>query len=250
MIIDTHAHINSKVLINPNIEIERINTDSDIQSVINVGLNINTSKEAIKISEENKKIYSSVGIHPLFIKDQNSDELPNLITDKVVAIGEIGLDYSKENINEQRRYFIKQLIIANELHLPVIIHSNNMTKEIIQIFKTTIRPEYGCVFHCFQPVIDDLLYLVSEGYYISFAGKITYKTAKKSLEIAKIVPNDLFMLETDSPYISPEPHRNKENNSSNIKYIVQRVSEVKGLSYEEIETLSNQNAMRLFKKLK
>ena len=160
------------------------------------------------------------------------------------------MDYSKENINEQRRYFIKQLIIANELHLPVIIHSNNMTKEIIQIFKTTIRPEYGCVFHCFKPEIEDLVYLVSQGYYISFAGKITYKTAKKSLEIAKIVPNDLFMLETDSPYSSPEPHRNEENNSSNIKYIVQRVSEVKGLSYEEIETLSNQNAMRLFKKLK
>ena len=87
--------------------------------------------------------------------------------------------------------------------MPVVIHANNTNKLIIEIFKKYVKPKYGCVFHCFQPDIDDLKYLIENGYYISFAGRITYKTAKKSIEVAKIVPNDLFLVETDSPYISP-----------------------------------------------
>ena len=250
MVIDTHTHINSEVLKNPIEEITRINNDSKIESVINVGLNNNTSKEIISISNENPKIYCSVGIHPLYIENEDVDKLYNLITDKVIAIGETGLDSSKQNIESQKRYFIKQIILANELHLPLIIHSNNMTKEIINIFERIIKPKYGCVFHCFQPDIEDLAYIISNGFYISFAGRITYKTAKKSLDIARLVPNDLFMLETDSPYISPEPHRTEENHTSNIKYIVQKLSEIKQLPYKEIELINNQNAKSLFKKLK
>lgn len=141
-------------------------------------------------------------------------------------------------------------MIANELHLPVIIHSNNSNKLVIEIFEKYVKPKYGCVFHCFQPDIDELKYLVRNGYYISFAGRITYKTAQRSIEVAKTVPNDLFLVETDSPYISPEPYRSEINKSSNISFIIKRIAEVKEMSYDEIEIITEQNTRRLFKKMK
>lgn len=249
MAIDSHMHINSLVLKNKQKYINEIIYNPNIESVINIGLNIETSKECLKLNK-NSKFYSSVGIHPLYIEFQDINKIYELATnDKVVAIGEIGLDTIKNNLEEQKKYLINQIIIANELHLPVIIHSNNTNKYIIEIFKKFIKPKYGCVFHCFQPNIDDLYYLIDCGYYISFAGRITYKTAKKSIEVANFVPNDLFLVETDSPYISPEPYRNEINKTENIKYIIKKISEVKNLSYEEINTISTNNTKRLFKKL-
>jgi len=250
MAIDSHMHINSKILSDMQKYIYEINNNSSIESVINVGLDINTSKEIISLND-NDKFYSSIGIHPLYIDSQNINELYTLVNnDKVVAIGEIGLDTLNNNLDEQKKYLIEQIYIANELHLPVIIHSNNTNKIIIEIFKKIIKPKYGCVFHCFQPNIEDLYYLIDNGYYISFAGRITYKTAKKSIEIARIVPNDLFLVETDSPYISPEPFRNEINKSSNIKYIISKISEIKDLSVEEVDNIATNNTKRLFRLIK
>ena len=250
MAIDSHIHINSIVLNDEKKYIDLINNNSDIEGVINVGLDLKSSKESINISQLNPKFYSSVGIHPLYVESQNLEILYDLADNpRVVALGEIGLDNTKNNFNEQRKYLIRQIIIANELHLPVIIHSNNCNKQVIDIFKRYVKPKYGCVFHCFQPDLEDLKYLVSNGYYISFAGRITYKTAKKSIEVAKIVPNDLFLIETDSPYISPEPLRGQTNETSNIKYIINKLAEVRQSSYKEIEEITNKNAKRLFRKM-
>lgn len=250
MIIDSHMHINSVILKNTKKYIKDINEACNIEKVINVGLNIETSKESILISRENSKFYSTIGIHPLYTDLQNIDFLYKLANnDKVIAIGEIGLDNSKNNFNEQKEYLIRQIIIANELCLPVIIHSNNTNKLVIEIFEKYVKPKYGCVFHCFQPDMNDLKYLVEKGYYISFAGRITYKTAKKSIEVAKSVPNDLFLVETDSPYISPEPCRDEINKSSNISFIIKRIAEIKQMSYEKIENITNKNTKRLFKKI-
>ncbi len=250
MAIDSHMHINHFILDNKEKYIDAINNNSRIESVINIGLNLQTSQESISIAQSNSKFYSSIGVHPLYIDSQNLEKLYGLADNpRVVALGESGLDNTKNNFNEQRKYLIRQIIIANELHLPVIIHSNNCNKQVIDIFKRYVKPKYGCVFHCFQPDLDDLKYLVSNGYYISFAGRITYKTAKKSIEVAKIVPNDLFLVETDSPYISPEPLRGTINETSNIKYILGKLAEIKEMSYIEIETMTTQNTKRLFKKL-
>ena len=251
MAIDSHMHINSLVLENMQEHINNINNNSNIQSVINVGLNIDTSIESISISDKNLKFYSTVGIHPLYIESQKLDCLYELaLNPKVIAIGEIGLDTIKDNLDEQKRYLIKQIIIANDLHLPVIIHSNNANKLVIEIFEKYAKPKYGCVFHCFQPNLDDLNYIISNGYYISFAGRITYKTAKKSIVAAQVVPNELFLVETDSPYISLEPLRQEINNSSNISFIIKKLAEVKNLSYDEVERVTSQNTKRLFKKMK
>ena len=250
MAIDSHMHINSIVSKNIEKEILDINNNSNLKNVINVSLNSETAKESIIISNSNAKFYSAIGIHPLYVENQSIDDLYDIaLNEKVVAIGEIGLDTTKDNIELQKKYLIEQITIANALNLPVIIHANNSNKLVIEIFERYIKPKEGCVFHCFQPDIDDLNYLIRNNYYISFAGRITYKNAKKSVEVAKSVPNDLFLVETDSPYISPEPVRNLVNKSSNIKYIIEKLALIKDMSYLEIEEITTENTKRLFKKI-
>lgn len=250
MAIDSHMHINSIVSKNIEKEILDINNNSNLKNVINVSLNSETAKESIIISNSNAKFYSAIGIHPLYVENQSIDDLYDIaLNEKVVAIGEIGLDTTKDNIELQKKYLIEQISIANSLNLPVIIHANNSNKLVIEIFERYIKPKEGCVFHCFQPDIDDLNYLIRNNYYISFAGRITYKNAKKSVEVANSVPNDLFLVETDSPYISPEPVRNLVNQSSNIKYIIEKLALIKDMSYLEIEEITTENTKRLFKKI-
>lgn len=250
MAIDSHMHINSIVSKNIEKEILDINNNSNLKNVINVSLNSETAKESIIISNSNAKFYSAIGIHPLYVENQSIDDLYDIaLNEKVVAIGEIGLDTTKDNIELQKKYLIEQISIANSLNLPVIIHANNSNKLVIEIFERYIKPREGCVFHCFQPDIDDLNYLIRNNYYISFAGRITYKNAKKSIEVANSVPNGLFLVETDSPYISPEPVRNLVNQSSNIKYIIEKLALIKDMSYLKIEEITTENTKRLFKKI-
>lgn len=143
MAIDSHIHINNMVLKNPQKYIAEINNNHNIESIINVGLNIETSNESLMISNKIKKFYSTVEINPLYTESQDIDSIYKLgINDKVVAIGEIGLDSTKDNFNEQKNYLIKQIIIANELHLPVVIHSNNTNKLVIEIFVKYVKPKY------------------------------------------------------------------------------------------------------------
>ncbi len=254
MIIDSHMHINRKVLEDEEKYINAINNNPDIEKVINAGLDMETSNETLNIANSNAKFFSSVGIHPLYIDMvplKTIDSLYALASNpKVVAIGEIGLDNTKSNLDEQKEYLIRQIIIANDMHLPVIIHANNTNKLVREIFARDAKPKYGCVFHCFQPDLEVLKYLIDNNFYISFAGRITYKTAKKSLEVAKTVPDDLFLVETDSPYIAPEPLKGKINETANIKYIIAKLAEVRQCSYEEVERITNENAKRLFRKMK
>lgn len=250
MAIDSHMHINSIVSKDIEKEILDINNNHNLESVINVSLNSETAKESIIISNSNAKFYSAIGIHPLYVENQSIDDLYDIaLNEKVVAIGEIGLDTTKDNIELQKKYLIEQISIANSLNLPVIIHANNSNKLVIEIFERYIKPKEGCVFHCFQPDMDDLNYLIRNNYYSSFAGRITYKNAKKSIEVANSVPNDLFLVETDSPYISPEPVRNLVNQSSNIKYIIKKLALIKDMSYLGIEEITTENTKRLFKKI-
>ena len=261
MAIDTHTHVNGLMVKDVFKSIELINKDETLSSVINVGVNSETSSEAIQIANDNSKFYATAGIHPLYIGDRfddykEIDSLYRMITGKVVAIGEIGLDidwnnYSEKNILNQKIYLIEQISLANSLGLPVVIHSSNANKEVIEIFEKYVKPQYGCVFHCFQPDLEDLSYLVNNGFYISFAGRITYKNAKKSIDVLNLVPDDLFLVETDSPYICPEPfNRNDINCSSNLHLIIDRIADLKGVSSKSIENITDKNAKRLFKRMK
>ena len=261
MAIDTHTHVNSLMVSDVSKSIELINKDDTLSNVINVGVDIETSRESVNIANNNSKFYSTVGIHPLYVGDKYDDyreldSLYHMITGKVVAIGEIGLDidwgnYSEKNILNQKIYLIEQINLANSLGLPVVIHSSNANKQVIEVFEKYVKPQYGCVFHCFQPDLEDLEYIVSNGFYISFAGKITYKTAKKSIDVLKAVPDDLFLVETDSPYICPEPFKRDDINcSSNLHFIIDRIADLKEVSSDSIEKLTEDNAKKLFKRMK
>ena len=252
MAIDSHMHINSIFTPENNeLLIDEINNNSLVEKVINVGVNVKTSEESINISRYNEKFYSSIGIHPLYTSGENVDNLYDLaIDDKVVAIGEIGLDDSKDNFHEQRMFLIEQIAIANDLELPVIIHSNNSNLQVIEIFERYVKPKYGCVFHCFQPDLEVLDYLINNSFCISFAGRVTYKNAKRSIEVAKKIPNELFLVETDSPFIAPEPYKEEKNKTEYIKYIIEKLAEIKNMTYEGIEKTTSENTRKLFKKIK
>lgn len=253
MIVDTHTHINSVVLKKHQHHafIKDINDNPIIKAVINVGLNIKTSRECIRISKHNDKIYNAIGIHPLYIDGQNIEDLFELYSSeenrKTVAIGEIGIDTSNDNIVAQKFCLIEQVKMANELGLPVIIHANNANKIVIEVFEKYVKPKFGCVFHCFQPDLEDLSYLIDNKFYVSFAGKITYPNAKKSLEVAANTPEEYILIETDSPYMAPYPFsRNDINRTRNITLIRDKLAEILCRTPEEIEDITTRNAYNAF----
>jgi len=252
-------HINSIVLKEHQHKFIRdINRNPMIQAVINVGLNIKTSRESIKISRDNYKFNSAIGIHPLYIEGQNIDELCNMYTSKtkkwIRAIGEIGIDTSSDNIDEQKNYLRRQIEVANSLGLPVIIHANTAKKEddnansiVIETFETYEKPKFGCVFHCFQPDLEALEYIIENKFYVSFAGRITYPNAKKSLEVAERTPEEYILIETDSPYIAPYPFsRNDMNRTRNITLIRDKLAEILCRTPEDIEDITTRNAYNAF----
>lgn len=237
--IDTHAHFNSKDLKNLRDEIIRVNNINYLNKVINVGLDYETSKEAIEISEREPKFYATIGIHPLH--NGNIEDLLKLrITDKVVAIGEIGLDTDGDFLLQRER-FIKQIELANFLELPIIIHSKNSNERVLKIFKD-VYPLYSFVFHCFQPDIDIAKEIIKLGGYLSFATPITRVNAKRSLEVIKLTPIENILIELDYPYMSM-------NTINDGKQVFNRIKELKGYSHENLESQLDENAKRLFRKL-
>lgn len=248
MIIDSHLHINSKVIQDKQQAIKKVNDDTNIESVINVGLDIETSRECVRLSNRENKFYAAVGIHPLYIKEENSDWLIRMCfnNDKVVAIGEIGLDASKKNLYQQKINLIRQIMIANAVKLPVIIHSNLSNREIINTFENYVKPKFGCVFHGFQQDLEDLKYILDNGYYVSFDGRIVYKNNKKILEVLNLTPLDRFLIETNGPFLN----KNDIKEFTNIRQIISKVAETKNLSKKEIEYVTNKNVKTLFKRMK
>lgn len=215
------------------------------------GYNIEKSEYAIKLSKQNDYIYSAVGISPNDIEDytkQNLEKIEQMAKyDKVVAIGEIGLDYywNKDNKEKQKELFIKQIEIANKLNKPIIIHTRDASIDTIDILKNNSVYARG-IFHCCplnQELIKEGLKL---GFYISFSGNVTFKNAKSEGPIS-LVPLDRLLIETDSPYLSPEPLRGTRNNSVNVKLVAEKISEIHNKSLEEIAKITYQNANRIFK---
>lgn len=241
--IDTHAHINSNVLKNLKEEIVKINS-STLDKVINIGCDYDTNIESLAIAGNYSKFYVSLGVHPLM--DGNIEDILSIFTYSnnskyVVAIGETGLDTSGD-LNIQKKKFIESIELANFLHLPIIIHSNNTNKLVLDILKHH-PTHYGFVFHCFQPNLDDAREIIKRDGFISVGTPITRPTAKKSLEIVKNIPLDNLLIETDYPYMSELPR-------SDGRLIFKKVQELRNLEFDELENTLDNNAKRLFYKLK
>lgn len=250
---DSHAHYNDEAFKNDRDELIETMYKNDITKIIIPGSSVEASKKAIEIAEKYEHIYATCGIHPSDIKGRNIEEDINEIKEiskhnKVVAIGEIGLDYhwDIDNKEEQKKVFIKQIELANELELPIVIHTRDAYIDTIEILKNTINANKRGVFHCCplnQELVKDALAL---GYNISLAGVITFKNAKNADEIIKMIPLDRLQIETDAPYLSPEPFRGSRNNSINVKLVAQKIAEVKNISLEEVAKATYKNTINMF----
>ena len=254
---DTHSHYNDEKFNEDREQIIKDTYESGITKFVCAGYNIDSSKKAIEMSRKYEFIYSICGISPNDIPQSEQElwkdivEISEIVkqnkTNKLVAIGEIGLDYywNKENKELQKEAFIKQIDLANEMNLPIVIHSRDASIDTIDIIKEHIVKRAG-IFHCCQFNQEMIRQAFELGYYISFAGPVTFKNSKNALDIVKMVPLDKILIETDSPYLSPEPKRGKRNDSRNVKYIAQKIAEFKEMSIEEIAKITYENAKKIF----
>lgn len=248
--IDTHAHINIKPH-KDKVDLILSNAlKNGVNNIISIGMDYKTSLIAIKQSEQYKNIYASVGIHPAYVDNSNHHDLNKLYKNKkVIAIGEIGLDFyhTDKNKDLQIKVFEEQLIKAVKLNLPVIIHTRNSFDETYQIVKKYHEKITG-VFHCFSSNLEDAMKAIELGFYIGLDGPLTFKKNNEELiKIAKEVPLNKILLETDSPYLTPEPKRGKVNEPANLIYIAEKLAKIKEVSLEEVISETTKNAKELFK---
>ena len=224
---------------------------SEIEGIINVGVDIETSYKSIKLAEKYENIYAACGLHPTDLKsnsDHDIKELRELLKhDKVVALGETGLDlyWDKVPLETQRKYFIKQLELALEEDYPVIIHSRDAEQETLKVINE-VSDKYSGIFHCYAGSTETALELIEKGFYISFTGNITYKNNDRE-EVIKALPLDKLLLETDSPFLTPVPFRGKRNDPSKLRYIAQKIANLKNISIEEVAKVTSDNTRKLFR---
>ena len=251
---DSHSHYNDEKFDIDREQIIKETLSNGVSNFIIAGYNIEGSKKAIEIAQNYEQIYTTAGISPNDVEDIKEDVDGNILrieeiakNKKVVAIGEIGLDYywNKENKELQKEVFIKQIQIANKLDLPIVIHTRDAFIDTIEILKQNNVNKNG-IFHC-CPLNQELVKeAVKLGYYISLSGVITFKNAKNVEEILGLIPEDKLLIETDSPYLSPEPFRGTRNNSMNVKYVAEKIAKIKNKTIEEIAEITRENAKRIF----
>ena len=253
---DNHSHLNDEKFDNDRSEIINEIYENGTTNFITAGYNVESSKKAIEIASKYDFIYATAGISPNDIP-QSEEELWKQLLEikqlaksnkKILAIGEIGLDYywNEENKELQKLAFIEQIKIANELNLPIVIHTREAVMDTILILKE-YQVENKGVFHCCPQNRELIKEGLKLGFYISFAGPITFKSSKNAEEMIKLVPNNRILIETDSPYLAPEPVRGTRNIPSNVKYIAKKIADVKELSLEDIEKITLENTKTVYK---
>lgn len=255
MIFDTHAHYDDEQFDEDRYEvIERVHTQN-VGNILNVAIDMETSKTSIELARKYDFVYSAVGVHPHEVEKAPEnyikmlEELVNQNRDKVVAIGEIGLDYYYDFAprDMQQRFFIEQIELAKKLDLPVSIHDRDAHKDTMDIIKQYEVGKTGGILHCFSGSMEMANEVLKCGLYIGVGGVVTFKKSKKIVEIIENIPMDRLLVETDLPYLTPEPFRGKRNESSYIKYVIDKIAEIKNLTPQEVEDITTANAKRLFK---
>ncbi len=251
MIFDSHAHYDSEQFNEDRDELLRSMPENGVGTIVNSGANWDSVTGVVELAQKYPHVYAAVGMHPDEVGDLNEERFEYLKSqcqkDKVVAVGEIGLDYywDNESHDVQKKWFIKQLELARELDLPVIIHSRDAAADTLEIMK-----EYGQglrgVIHCFSYSIELAREYVKMGFYIGIGGVVTFKNGKKLKEIAQEIPLDRILLETDCPYLAPVPFRGKRNTSIYISYVAEEIANLKGISYEEVVAQTEKNGKELF----
>lgn len=253
MLFDTHAHLDDKRFDDDRDELIRGLPERGVSRVITPGIDVDSSKKCVDLADKYDIVYAGVGIHPheaSKLEDNYLDQLRTMAQNKkVVAIGEIGLDYyydfSPRDIQKQR--FIEQIELAAELKLPIIIHNRDSHEDMLNILREHKELINGGVMHCFSGSWEMAKIVLDLGLYISLAGPVTFKNAKKPVEVAKNVPLDRLLIETDSPYLTPVPYRGKRNDPGHVALVAQKIAEIRGITAEEVGRITTENALNLFK---
>ena len=253
-IFETHAHYEDVKFDSDREALLASLPKQNIEYVINVGSNLETTKRSIELAKQYDYIFAAVGVHPSDVEelDESSYDVLEKAAkfEKTVAIGEIGLDYywDKElGVQEkQREWFKRQMLLAKEHNLPVIIHSRDAAEDTMRVMKEVKAEEIPGVIHCYSYSVEMAKEFIKMGYYIGIGGVLTFKNAKKLKEVAAEIPLERILLETDCPYMAPEPHRGERNSSLYLPYVVEKLAEIRNISKEEIISTTNQNARKLF----
>ena len=254
MIFETHAHYDDEQFDTDREELLAQMRPAGIERIINVASSIESTKTTLELAHSHEDIYAAVGVHPSDIDGLNEDTFSWLreqtSAPKVVAIGEIGLDYYWEkdpDVQKQQRYwFGRQLELARKCQLPVIIHSRDAAADTMRVMQEHHAEDIPGVIHCYSYSKEMALQFIEMGYYIGVGGVVTFKNSRKLVETVEAIPLSRILLETDSPYMAPTPYRGKRNCSLYLPYVVQKIAEIKQVSTEEIETVTEENAYYLF----
>lgn len=250
MLFDTHAHLDDARFDGDRDSLIPLLPALGVSNVVNVGANMASSQKSIDLADQYDFIYAAVGVHPHDSKNMTDDDLIQLAKwvrhKKVVAIGEIGLDYYYNHSpkEEQQHWFRKQLQLAQSLDFPVIIHDRDAHGDCLNILS-----EFSVtgIFHCYSGSVEMAREVLNMGFYLSFGGPLTYKNARKTVEAAEYAPLDRILIETDCPYLSPDGHRGERNNPAFMRVTAQKLADIKGVSLEEIAEITANNAKRVYR---
>ncbi|MFI3172245.1 MAG: TatD family hydrolase [Eubacteriales bacterium] len=250
-IFETHAHYDDEQFEEDRDELLASLVDRGIETVINIGASIKGCRASIELANKYEHVYAAVGIHPDEVGSLNEETYSWLKkqfhNEKIVAVGEIGLDYYWDNESHevQKKWFVEQLKLAKEIKLPVVIHSREATEDTLTIMKEYGRELRG-VIHCFSGSVEVAREYVKMGYYLGIGGVVTFKNAKKLKEVVADTPIENLVLETDCPYLAPTPHRGKRNDSTYLEYVAKEIAEIKGITYEEVVSITRKNGKDLY----
>lgn len=251
MLIDTHTHIDMENFENRFDEVIQKAKDYGVEKIVIPGVEPKGFERIACLCEKYENVYGAVGVHPEEVNsfDENALELMKqyLKNPKIIAVGEIGLDYywDKSQVELQKEIFEKQILMAKEAGKPVLVHDREAHLDSFEILKKTKANEVGVVMHCFSGSPEFAMECVREGFYIALGGVVTFKNAKKAKEVAKFVPLDRLLLETDAPYMAPVPFRGKENEPAYVKFVAEEIAQLREISFEEVAEATTTNARKL-----
>ena len=252
-IFDTHAHYDDEDFDADRYELLESMKEHGVGTIVNIGASMRSCKTTLALAEKYPFVYGALGVHPSDCGTMTEEDIQwikaNAANEKIVAIGEIGLDYYWDNVERdvQKKWFVCQLEIAKETGLPVIIHSRDAAQDTLEIMKTEHKDTTGGVIHCFSYGVEMAREYLNMDYFIGVGGVLTFKNGKKLKEVVEYAPMDKLVLETDCPYLAPVPYRGKRNSSLYLTHVVEEMAAIKGMSVEDVIRVTAENAKRLYR---
>jgi len=253
MIFETHAHYDNEAFDEDREALLLSLPEKGIGTIVNVGASIKSTAASIELAQRYPFIYAAAGVHPSETAELNEENFAWLqaqcMHDKVVAVGEIGLDYYWDTTSRdiQKLWFARQLALAKKVNKPVIIHSREAAKDTYDMLVNQNAADTGGVIHCYSYSVEMALDYVKMGFYIGIGGVVTFKNAKKMVEVVEAIPIEKLLLETDSPYLAPQPYRGQRNTSLNLIYVAQKIAEIKKMPYDEVVAVTECNARKMYR---